>query len=125
MSEAHHSEHKKVGVMNDSVPVRNLTLIIVVTVVLVAVASIALRKGFEQQVRDAIFTRQLSVPDSRLIEIQEQDAELLSGKAVGDLKPRMAVADAVKQVGQNENLLAPMRPASALGVDPAAGENAK
>ena len=125
MSEAHHSEHKKVGVMDDNVPVRNLTLIIVVTVVLVAAASIALRKGFEQQVRDAIFTRQLSVPDSRLVEIQEQDAELLSGKAVGDLKPRMSVADAVKQVGQNEKLLAPMRPASALGVDPAAGENAK
>ena len=120
MSEAHHSDHNKVGVMDDAVPVRNLTVIIIVTIIFVAAASIALRKGFEQTVRDSIFTRQLSAPDSRLLEVQAQDAALVSGEAVGDLKPLMPVADAVKKVGQNEKLLAPMRPASARGEVPAA-----
>ena len=72
MSEAHHSDHNKVGVMDDAVPVRNLTVIIIVTIIFVAAASIALRKGFEQTVRDSIFTRQLSAPDSRLLEVQAQ-----------------------------------------------------
>ena len=126
MSEAHHNEHSKVGVMADDVPVRNLTAIIIVTVIFVAAASIALRKGFEQTVRDFVFTKQLSAPDSRLMEVQEQDSALVSGKAVGELKPLMPVSEAVQKVGKNEKLLAPMRPASALGEVPAAdGEETK
>ena len=105
--------------MEDNVPTGNLTLIIVAVVIIVGGLSLGLRKGFEQLLRDTVFTQQLANPDSRLVATQEKSKALLAGEAVGDLKPRMAIDDAILSLSADQALLGPMRPASALGVDPA------
>ena len=121
MSEGHNGEHSKVGVMDDAVPTGNLWTITLLTFLFVGIAVFGLRKGYETIVDETIYAQKLATPDSRLVAVQEQDVKLLKGEAVGELKPRMSITEAVKQVGGNQSLLAPMRPASALGEAPAAG----
>ena len=116
MSDAHESGHEKAGVMEDNVPTGSLWTTVILIIVLVGFTILGLRKGYEQLVEETIYTQKLATPDSRLVAVQDQDKTLLSGEAVGDLKPRMAINDAMNQVGANEKLLAPMRPASALGI---------
>ena len=121
VSEGQNGEHAKIGVMEDAVPTSNLWVITLLTFFFVGAAVFGLRKGYETMVDETIYAQKLATPDSRLVAVQEQDVKLLKGEAVGDLKPRMSIADAVETVGSNEALLAPMRPASALGEPPAAG----
>ena len=116
MSDAHESGHEKAGVMEDNVPTGNLWTTVILIIVVVGFTILGLRKGYEQLVEETIYAQQLANPDSRLVAIQDQDKTLLAGEAVGDLKPRMAITEAIKQISANEKLLAPMRPASALGV---------
>lgn len=119
VSNSHSNTQSDSGVMEDNVPTGNLTLIIVAVVIIVGGLSLGLRKGFEQLLRDTVFTQQLANPDSRLVATQEKSKALLAGEAVGDLKPRMAIDDAILSLSADQALLGPMRPASALGVDPA------
>ena len=107
--------------MDDAVPTGNLWAITLLTFLFVGIAVFGLRKGYETMVDETIYAQKLATPDSRLVAVQEQDVKLLKGEAVGELKPRMSITEAVKQVGGNQSLLAPMRPASALGEAPAAG----
>ena len=116
MSNAHESGHEKAGVMEDNVPTGNLWTTVLLIIVVVGFTILGLRKGYEQLVDETIYAQKLAKPDSRLVAVQEKDKALLAGEAVGDLKPRMAVTEAVSLVGANEKLLAPMRPASALGI---------
>ena len=117
MGDGHHSG-SKVGVMDDKVPVGNLWVIALVVIIGVTASLVGLRKGFEGLLDGVVFSQQLKDKDSRLVEVQQQDSKLLAGEAVGEFKPRMSIEEAVKQVGANATLLAPMRPASALGTAP-------
>ena len=121
MSDAHESGHEKAGVMEDNVPTGNLWVTVVLIIVVVGFAILGLRKGYERLVDETVYAQKLAKPDSRLMSVKEQDDALLAGKAVGDLAPRMTIDEAVQQVSANINLLAPMRPASALGVVPGDG----
>jgi hypothetical protein len=118
VSNSHSNTQSDSGVMEDNVPTGNLAIIILAVVIIVGGLSLGLRKGFEQLLQDTIFTQQLANPDSRLVATQKKSSALLAGESVGDLKPRMAIGDAMKSLSANPSLLGPMRPASALGVEP-------
>ena len=118
MSDAHESGHEKAGVMEDTVPTGNLWITVLLIIVVVGFTILGLRKGYETLVEGTIYAQKLSKPDSRLVSVLEKDEALLAGKEVGELIPRMSIQDAVQKVSANVNLLAPMRPASALGLVP-------
>ncbi len=111
MSDLHSEEQVHSGVMEDKVPIKMLTFLLVGVAVIVVFASLGLRKGFIRLTDDTVYEQQLKEPDSRLTAMKAKSEPLLRGEAVGEITPKRSIDDAMKLVAGTPGLLKPLREA--------------
>ena len=97
--------------MEDKVPIRMLTFLLIGVAVIVAISSLGLRKGFIRLTDGVVYEQQLKGEDSRLTAMKAQSEPLLRGEAVGEIQPKRSIDDAMKMLSGTPKLLNPMREA--------------